>query len=65
MKLHSNSLLIKLCWLSLGLGITAVSGLAIADTKPVINIGYVQGWSDSGNHVFTPPISSGGRGKCQ
>ena len=47
MKLHSNSLLIKLCWLSLGLGITAVSGLAIADTKPVINIGYVQGWSDS------------------
>ncbi|MGS0743633.1 glycine betaine ABC transporter substrate-binding protein [Glaciimonas sp. GG7] len=47
MKLNSHSLVTKLCWLSIGLGMTAVSGLAGAETKPSISIGYVEGWSDS------------------
>lgn len=47
MKKHTNSLVTKLCCLSVGLGITAMAGLAGAETKPSISIGYVEGWSDS------------------
>ena len=47
MKILPSSLVTKLCCLSVGLGITAVSGLAGAESKPSIKIGYVAGWSDS------------------
>ncbi|PUA16710.1 glycine betaine ABC transporter substrate-binding protein [Glaciimonas sp. PCH181] len=47
MKLNPYSLVTKLCWLSLAFGVSAASSLAVAETKPGISIGYVEGWSDS------------------
>ena len=47
MKMLPKSLVIKLCCLSVGLAVTAMSGYAGAETKPDIKIGYVEGWSDS------------------
>ncbi|MEO6920465.1 MAG: glycine betaine ABC transporter substrate-binding protein [Collimonas sp.] len=41
------NLIRKLCCLAASLACVASAGVAVADTKPVIKIGYVEGWSDS------------------